>query len=142
MGDGGWGLIIAYCWVMGGNCWVLMKCIEQDGRWVIDVYCWVLMKCLEDDEHRVMGDECWVLMECLELDEVIEGINNQCRLFMVNKDAKQNYYSSTPNIQHLTPYSSTPNIQHLTPYTSTPNTHHSPPKPPNSQIVNWHVHAR
>ena len=135
MGDGCWGLIIAYCWVMGGNCWVLMKCIEQDGRWVIDVYCWVLMKCLEDDEHRV-------LMECLELDEVIEGINNQCRLFMVNKDAKQNYYSSTPNIQHLTPYSSTPNIQHLTPYTSTPNTHHSPPKPPNSQIVNWHVHAR
>ena len=130
MGDGCWGLIIAYCWVMGGNCWVLMKCIEQDGRWVIDVYCWVLMKCLEDDEHRVMGDECWVLMECLELDEVIEGINNQCRLFMVNKDAKQNYYSSTPNIQHLTPY------------TSTPNTHHSPPKPPNSQIVNWHVHAR
>ena len=107
-----------------------MKCIEQDGRWVIDVYCWVLMKCLEDDEHRVMGDYCWVLMECLELDEVIEGINNQCRLFMVNKDAKQNYYSSTPNIQHLTPY------------TSTPNTHHSPPKLPNSQIVNWHVHAR
>ena len=111
MGDGCWVLMIAYCWVMGGNCWVLMKC-------------------LEDDEHRVMGDYCWVLMECLELDEVIEGINNQCRLFMVNKDAEQNYYSSTPNIQHLTPY------------TSTPNTHHSPPKPPNSQIVNWHVHAR
>ena len=88
------------------------------------------MKCLEDDEHRVMGDYCWVLMECLELDEVTDGINNQYRLFMVNKDAKQNYYSSTPNIQHLTPYS------------STPNTHHSPPKPPNSQIVNWHVHAR
>ena len=112
------------------------------------------MKCLEDDEHRVMGDYCWVLMECLELDEVIEGINNQYRLFMLNKDAKQNYYSSTPNIQHLTPYSSTPNIQHLTPYSSTPNiqhltpyssplnTHHSPPKLPNSQIVNWHVHAR
>ena len=130
MGDGCWVLMIAYCWVMGGNCWVLMKCIEQAGRWVIDVYCWVLMKCLEDDEHRVMGDECWMLMECLELDEVIEGINNQCRQFMVNKDAKQNYYSSTPNIQHLTPYS------------SPPNTHHSPPKPPNSQIVNWHVHAR
>ena len=137
MGDGCWVLMIAYCWVMGGNCWVmggncwvLMKCIEQDERWVIDVYCWVLMKCLEDDEHRVMGDECWVLMECLELDEVTDGINNQCRLFMVNKDAKQNYYSSTPNIQHLTPY------------TSPPNTHHSPPKPPNSQIVNWHVHAR
>ena len=64
---------------MGGNCWVLMKCIEQAGRWVIDVYCWVLMKCLEDDEHRVMGDECWMLMECLELDEVIDGINYLCR---------------------------------------------------------------
>jgi hypothetical protein len=52
--------MIAYCWVFGVNCWVLMKCLEDDG-------------------HRVMGDYCWVLMECLELDEVIDGINYLCR---------------------------------------------------------------
>ncbi len=67
--------MIAYCWVFGVNCWVLMIAY----CWVFGVNCWVLMKCLEDDEHRVMGDYCWVLMECLELDEVIDGINYLCR---------------------------------------------------------------
>ena len=36
------------CWVMGGECWVLMIC----GNGVLGVECWV------------MGGECWVFMIC------------------------------------------------------------------------------
>lgn len=44
------------CWVMGGECWVLMIC----GDVVMGVECWVLMIC----GNGVMGVECWVVMIC------------------------------------------------------------------------------
>ena len=35
------GVLDVKCWVMGGECWVLMIC--EDG--VLDVECWVVMIC-------------------------------------------------------------------------------------------------
>ena len=44
------------CWVMDGECWVLMIC----GDGVLDVECWVVMICGD----WVMGVKCWVVMIC------------------------------------------------------------------------------